>query len=218
MCFSAEASFTAALLLGTAGGLSLKRSNSLPQYFLAGIPLLFAFQQFSEGLIWLHLKKGFGDHELFINAERAFLTFAFFIWPIWIPLTFALLEKVLWRKSLLFINLYFGLALSILNLTYAIREDINVKVIHYSLQYLGHIPSQEILYPLIVMFPLFLSSLKKVWLYGLLVITSFVLADYFYRTTFASVWCFFSAIVSLFVYKILIDNSKEKSGSRELAL
>lgn len=207
MCFSAEASFTAAILLGTAGALTLKRSNSIPQYFLAAIPLLFAFQQFSEGLIWLHLKKNFGSHELFINAERSFLTFAFLVWPIWIPLTFVLLEKVVWRKSLLFINLYFGLALSILNFTYAFREDINVQIINYSLQYLGHIPSQEFIYPLIVIFPLFLSSLKKVWLYGLLVMTSFVVADYLYTVTLASVWCFFSAIVSLFVYKILVDNS-----------
>jgi hypothetical protein len=206
MCFSTEASFTAALFLGAAGGLTLKNTSSRSQFFIAAIPLLFAIQQFSEGLVWLYLSHHIGSHDLFINAERAFLTFAFLVWPIWIPISFALIEPVTWRRMLLFVNLYCGLALSILNLTYAMREDISVQVVNHSLQYIGHIPEQGNIYPLIVMLPIFLSSLKNVWIYGLLIVMSFAIADYYYTSTFTSVWCFFSAIVSLFVYKIVKDN------------
>lgn len=206
MCFSTEASFTAAILLGATGGLTLKKTTSRAQFFIAAIPILFAIQQFSEGIIWLFLSGEVGSHELFINAERSFLTFAFLVWPIWIPLSFALIEPVTWRRYLLFINLYCGVALSGLNLTYALREEVTVKIVNHSIQYMGNIPDQIIIYPLIVMLPMFLSSLKNVWIYGVLLVGAYVVADYFYTVTFASVWCFFSAIVSLFIYKILKDN------------
>jgi hypothetical protein len=215
MCFSTEASFTAALFLGTAGGLTLKSTSSRSQFFVASIPLLFAIQQFSEGLIWLYLSHHIGSQELFINAKRSFLTFAFLVWPIWTPLSFALIEPIGWRRIMLFINLYCGLALSILNLTYAMRKDVSVQVINHSLQYMGHVPEQGIIYPLIVMLPMFLSSLKNAWIYGALVMLGFVIADHYYTATFTSVWCFFAALVSLFVYKLVKDNqfSLEKKSS-----
>lgn len=206
MCFSTEASFSAAFFLGAAGGLTLKKISHRSYFFLACIPILFAIQQFSEGLIWLYLNGEIGSNQLLINAERSFLTFAFLIWPIWLPLSFALTEHVTWRRYLLFINLYCGVALSTLNLTYAMREDVTVKIVNHSIQYLGHIPEQTFIYPVIVMLPLFLSSLKNVWIYGILTVIAFVIADYYYTVTFASVWCFFSAIISFFIYKIIKDN------------
>ena len=206
MCFSAEASFATAILLGVIGTVTIKKASSSAKFFLAAIPLLFAVQQFSEGLVWLHLSYHIGSNLFFLNAQRAFLTFAFLIWPIWIPFAFAWIEPVTWRRYLLFINLYGGLALSLINLSYAAKEPITVQVIHHSLQYLGHIPKQSLLYPLIVLLPMFLSSLKNVWIFGILVVIGYLIADYFYRATLVSVWCFFAAIVSLFVYKILKDN------------
>jgi hypothetical protein len=55
MCFSAEASFLSAGLLGIAGVTSLymvKDSKYIP---FATIPLLFAIHQLSEGFLWLSL-------------------------------------------------------------------------------------------------------------------------------------------------------------------
>lgn len=216
MCFSTEASFTAALVLGAAGGLTLKNTTSKSQFFIAAIPLLFAIQQFSEGLIWLYLSKNIGTHEMFINAVRSFLTFAFLIWPIWIPLSFLVIEPVKWKQILLLIILCCGVALSLLNLTYAMREDVSISIVNHSVQYSGNIPKQVIIYPLITMLPIFISSLKNVWIYGLLTLIAFVVANYFYTTTFTSVWCFFSAIVSFVIYKILRENqSSIENGSLE---
>ena len=61
---------------------------------------------------------------------------------------------------------------------------------------------------------MFLSSLRHAWIFGILVAIAYVIAEYFYVATFISVWCFFAAIVSLFIYKILRDNqylAKDKS-------
>lgn len=206
MCFSAEASFTAALVLGVTGIATLKNSSSSSQYFLAAIPFLFAIQQLSEGMIWLHFNQNIGSNALFINTQRFFLTFAFLIWPIWIPLSLVMVEQITWRRLLLSIILIGGVALSLLNLSYGLHQDISVKVMNHSLQYVGKVPSQAFIYPLIVLLPCFISSLKNLWIFGLLVGLGYIIVDYFYTTTFVSVWCFFAAIVSLFIYKVLKDN------------
>jgi hypothetical protein len=206
MCFSTEASFTAALILGATGGATLKNSTSRSQLFLAAIPLLFALQQLSEGLVWLHLSENIGSQTLFINAQRSFLMFAFIIWPTWIPLSFALLEQVPWRRRLLYFNLACGVGLSSLNLFYGLKQEPYVHVVHHSLQYLGKLPPQATIYPLVVLLPCFLSSLKGVLPFGIVITIGFFIAHYFYVETLTSVWCFFAAIVSLSIYKILKDN------------
>lgn len=216
MCFSAEASFTAALVLGSAGGISLRNCSSRSQFFLAAIPLLFAFQQLSEGLVWLHFSHGIGSPSLFQNAEKSFLIFAFLIWPIWIPLSLLVLEKVSWRRTLLYLNLACGIVLSLLNLKYGLQQEPAVQVVNHSLQYSGQVAEQTYAYPLIVLLPCFLSSLKNVWAFGLLITIGYVIADYFYEETFVSMWCFFAAVVSLSVYKILKDSQMMQENENPL--
>lgn len=202
MCFSAEASFTAAAVLGAMGATTLKNSSSRSQFFLAAIPILFAIQQLAEGMLWLQLTNQWENGASY-HAKKIFLIFAFLIWPIWIPLALACIEKVAWRRHLITLNLACGILLALLNLSYAMQQDISVQIINHSLQYIGKAPSQTILYPLIVLLPCFLSSVKNVWIFGVLIAFAYGVADYYYATTFVSVWCFFSAIVSLFIYKVI---------------
>ncbi len=206
MCFSAEASFTAAAVLGTIGATTLKNCSSRSQFFLAAIPFLFAIQQLSEGVLWLELTNQWSGSGASYHAKKVFLTFAFLIWPVWIPLALAYVEKVAWRRHLIFLDLACGILLSLLNLSYAMQQDISVKIINHSLQYVGNAPSQTILYPFIVLIPCFLSSVRSMWIFGILIALAYGVADYYYTSTFVSVWCFFSAIVSLVIYKIIKNN------------
>ncbi len=206
MCFSTEASFTAALVLGGIGYATTKAAANKNFYILASIPLLFAFQQLSEGLIWYN----FAYHPLpasFLQvAMKFYLVIAFLVWPIWIPLALFVPESITWRRLLIGVALFAGCCLSFMNLSFALKQDATVQVVNHSLQYLGNVPNQTILYPLIVLIPCFLSSLKNMYLFGLLAAAGYFLANYFYQTTFVSVWCFFAAVVSLLIYKILRDN------------
>lgn len=203
MCFSAEASFSAALVLGVIGGATIKRHLSSPYFFLAAVPFLFAIQQFSEGLIWLHLTRHMGSEILFKYAQYTFLTFAFLIWPIWIPLSLAWIEHIRWRRQALWFLFCAGIILSLANLFYALQQEISVNIIHHSLHYQGRILKQMFVYPVIVLLPCFISSLNKMWIFGILVAAAYAAAAYFYLHTFVSVWCFFAAIVSLLIYGIL---------------
>ena len=53
MCFSATASFTAAVTLSALGAATLTQIRSRRELLLGSVPLLFSIQQFSEGLVWL---------------------------------------------------------------------------------------------------------------------------------------------------------------------
>ena len=53
MCFSATASFSAGVVLLGLGTLTLKSARGRRELPLAAIPLLFAIQQLTEGVIWL---------------------------------------------------------------------------------------------------------------------------------------------------------------------
>jgi hypothetical protein len=53
MCFSATASFSAGTVLLGLGALTLKLVRHPRELMFAAIPLLFAIQQWTEGVIWL---------------------------------------------------------------------------------------------------------------------------------------------------------------------
>ncbi|MGZ5219533.1 MAG: hypothetical protein ACXWC7_05630, partial [Chitinophagaceae bacterium] len=71
MCFSAGASFGASALLGVIGAVTITKAKTIPQRLFATIPLVFAVQQLSEGMLWLSLKNPA------LEAGQSFFTYAF---------------------------------------------------------------------------------------------------------------------------------------------
>ena len=67
-----------------------------------------------------------------------------------------------------------------------------------------HIPvTPAMLYGLTILVPLFFSSLQQIRIFGVLVAMSIALASVAYNEAFVSVWCFFAAVLSLYlVYMI----------------
>lgn len=55
MCFGPTASFTASGVLAVFGSVIFRNIRSSKEVFLAAFPLIFAFQQLIEGLIWVAL-------------------------------------------------------------------------------------------------------------------------------------------------------------------
>lgn len=209
MCFSAEASFTAAILLATTGAATLKKAAFKEEIFLAVIPLFFAVQQFSEGLVWLYLTNGEGSRESWIHAGQFYLFFAFGVWPFWIPLALRQIERIPWRRKLLTLFVTGGALLSFFNLFALFQGNISAEIVGHSIQYhVQRLPHQTFLYPLITLTPCFISGLPNAFLYGLIGSISLLIAYYFYTQTVTSVWCFFAALISLFIYTILQRRQK----------
>ena len=127
MCFSAEASFGASIVLGGVGILTIRKVQVRSQILFACIPFIFSFQQFSEGVLWLALhNKGFAFLQPI--ATYTFLIFAQIVWPTWVPLSILLLEKAVRRKNILYVILGFGILCSV-SLTYCfIFYDVHSEI------------------------------------------------------------------------------------------
>lgn len=205
MCFSMEASFvTGAVLLPMSiyGVVQALRYDK--RYLLfALLPLIFGAQQLIEGMIWLDWHRH-DDLELYHFAlEYTFI--AFFLWPMYLPLSIYFIEPQQKRKKIIGFVALVGFLLGTViyvPMFYGIHK-MQVQVINDAITY--HV-SQPIsssyvyffLYIVVTLFPLFYCSLKKIKIFGILLFASAIFAGFFYHYAFTSTWCFFAAILSIY--------------------
>ncbi len=207
MCFSAGASFGASAVLSVIGVAVIKKTTSPSQIAFASIPLIFAVQQFSEGFVWLAL-----SNSAFAPLEKVssytFLVFAQIIWPLYVPISIAMLEKNVKRKKLL--QLFVGLGVLVSSyfahrlLMYGVHPNITGHHVAYKQVYpdsWGHVA--DMFYGIATIAPTFLSKVKKMWTFGLAVCISYVIAYVVYTNYILSVWCFFASIISILIYAII---------------
>ncbi|SFD83016.1 hypothetical protein SAMN05518672_103402 [Chitinophaga sp. CF118] len=218
MCFSATASFGASAVLLTIGIIAIKKSTTKPQYLLSCIPLLFCVQQFAEGIVWLSASHP-GIHFLKQPAVYAFLIFAQVIWPVIVPLSIGLLEKEPLRKKIYTvisgIGILIALYLSYCLLFYKVSANIECYHIDYIL-YFPFAPAKYsgILYFIPTVIPPIISSIKSLRLLGLAVLLTYITTKIFYTEYLISVWCYFSAIISILILFIVIDMNRTKATIR----
>ena len=207
MCFSPEASFAAAAVLSGLGYASLKAAKTKPLILLGLIPCFFALQQFSEGIVWLNLRDVISSSFLTEMAKNTYLLIAF-LWPFWIPLSLFLNEKNSIKKKFLFLFLILGMIAFLSISFYALPIQKTYPAIKgNSIQYGSLAPFYtKVIYALIILIPCFISSLRYMWAFGLFIVLSFAIAEMFYSYAFASVWCFFVAIISFSIYFIIKSN------------
>ncbi len=82
MCFSAEASFSAAALLAAVGYATVSDTKNKQELCLAAIPFIFAMQQFAEGLLWVAITYDMMNSVLGLIGKYIFLFIAFVNWPL----------------------------------------------------------------------------------------------------------------------------------------
>lgn len=212
MCFSAETSFASAVVLVPAGLFCLRQAIvKAPRYFLLALtPTLFGIQQAAEGFVWLGLTT---DHPPFIRwAAPVFLLFALGFWPTWASVTVLMIES---RPALLRV-LAMVAALSsgwfwiwCWPLVIDPSQAVAVEVVHHSLRYeygdMGWLsaPSRfgvRCLYLATVSVPFMVMSDRR----RLLVViglgsSSAALAVWLFEHAYTSIWCFFVAVLSVYL-------------------
>ena len=198
MCFSATASIIAGGGLSVIGVLTLRQVRQKRDLLFASIPLLFGIQQIVEGVVWL----SFGTHTLNMVATYAYSMFSHVLWPILVPLSVLLIETDPIRKKVLRIFALVGLLVGLYLLHLIVADKVTAQIVGNSIAY--HSPH---LYPLTIM-TLYLvatcgsclcASNKIINIFGIALLASFGVSVWFFSETFFSVWCFFSAILSLLV-------------------
>jgi hypothetical protein len=209
MCFSAQASFTSSVVISAIGVATLNKVTEPKQRLFAVIPLLFGFQQFTEGVLWTTLRSG--EHAWLQNvAAHAFLVAALIIWPIMIPTSMWLMEEAKQRKKILLCLMLAGGILSLFYTCCLIFYHITPQINSFHILYLNDFPnrlggSAFLFYFATTVVPLFVSSVRRMWLFGVLITISLLVTGVLFQEYLTSVWCFFAALMSVSIYWVLYE-------------
>lgn len=201
MCFSATASFSAGAFLLGLGTLTLKSARRPRELPFAAIPLLFAIQQLSEGVIWLT----FSYEAPQVNAvmTHVYSFFSHVLWPVYIPVAVLLIEPPGWRRRALLTFVATGVAVGVYLLyilvAYPVVSRTTGQHVEYVSPHFYALAAMTLYLTSTTLSPL-LSTHRIVKVFGVLALASFAAAYFFYATWFISVWCFFAALLSAVVY------------------
>ena len=174
-------------------------------------PLAFGIQQGFEGLVWLGLQEE--NAEMVSIASRGFLFFSHFFWLVWVPFSVWMIEINPARKRavavLIAIGFFYGL--SVFLPSFLIGDWLSMEQVNRSLDYKttliydGYINRTvlRVFYAVIVVSSLVLSTDRRIQVFGALVSASLILTYAFFSYAFISVWCFFAAILSVYLAVII---------------
>lgn len=213
MCFSSEASFIASAVLCVTGVVTIKKIKNKSQLLFASIPLLFSIQQFSEGFVWVskvNIKYAYFEYP----AIYIFLVFALVIWPIIVPISITLIEPNVKRKKVLKYLSAMGILLSFYMIYTLLFCNISAQItsfhIHYQIEYpLMFMKFKGLFYFIPIVVSIFISSIRRMNIFGFVLVFSYVFTFVFFHEYITSVWCFFAAILSGLILFIIIESNKE---------
>lgn len=217
MCFSAGASFAGGAIITTIGVLTVRRNTEPSRRLFAAIPLVFGVQQVSEGFVWVALRSG--GHEIMLAvATYVFLFAAVFLWPTMIPLSVMQMEPSRRRRKAMIALLVIGVATSLYYGSGLFFCDVRPEISSHHIRYANDFPRQLAnvgfgAYLLATLVPHFISSVRRMWMFGTLIAASCLVTGIFYREYLTSVWCFFAAFISLVILWIV---SSPAAGSKTI--
>lgn len=218
MCFSAPASFAASAVLAVAGTVALRMVRRPGQWALAGIPLLFAVQQLFEGFVWLRLSAD-GTAAAAVPCARAFLFFAEVVWPVWVPLAMLLPEqdraRRRWLTGALVAGLLIGAYLGWWLFAGPPQATILGHHIHYTVRYPAALERfGSAVYFIVTVPAVFMSGVRRMWVLGVALLLSYVVARSSFPGNVVSVWCYFAAIISIVIIYLLHSGNGSRTQAR----
>jgi len=214
MCFSAGASFAGGVVISAIGVATLIKVHKPSQIIFASIPLFFGFQQFVEGFLWYILQHpAYAEYQSTFTI--AFLIMAQVFWPMMIPLAVLFMEHNRKKKKALWVFLCAGIGVSVFYAyclsSYPAIPEISGYHIYYDVHENPKVLSMIAfgLYLITSITPLFISSIKRTHLLGILMSISCLVTIIFFTQYLTSVWCFFAALISAVIFWILMDSKRK---------
>lgn len=213
MCFSAQASFTASALLFLIGFLNYRTNRTAGLKVFALMPILFAIQQFSEGMLWVSFNFP-GLQPLQTVSKYFFLAFAIVIWPVFVSYSLLKVERKEIRRNALKLFLAFSVVWSISAMVYMALYNPTAAAAKGHIMYNVFMPYQmpfdiSLIYGVLTVLPFFVSEEKMFWVFGSLVTITGTLTYIVYSSFFTSIWCFFAALVSTHTHAIVRKENLE---------
>jgi Na+/melibiose symporter-like transporter len=136
------------------------------------------------------------------------------LWPMMIPLSVLFMEENKKRIRILWILLFMGISVSLYYAFCLLFFNVTPQIMGYHIQYRSDFPKSLTALAFIVYFiasitPLFVSSIQRTHLLGILMFLSCVVTAVFFWQYLASVWCFFAAFISGVIFWILRDSKRK---------
>jgi len=213
MCFSTEASFIGGTVILAIGVATVRKVHKPSQLVFASIPLFFGFQQIAEGFVWLSLQNDLYKGYL-MPATYTFLIMAEVFWPFMTPLAVLLMEKNKKRMKILWVLLGMGVSVSLYFIFCLLSYNVTPEIRGYHIEYVEVFPRSIrifvfCIYLIASIVPLFVSTIKRTYILGILMAVSCLITLIFYTQFLTSVWCFFGALISIIILWILRDARKK---------
>lgn len=212
MCFSAEASFTAAALLLPSGIVSVYKAYRTDRRYLAicALPFLFGLQQLFEGMVWTTGEAS--DPVAVGRYSLAYMFFSWLAWPVWIPAATYFLEPS-GRKPLYLAFTIVGAVLGAGQyLPYFAHQSwltvtfLPQAIVYGGIEMFDFLLTRELTYTLYltaVILPLLSSSRPEIKIFGLLVALVLLITYVFFRFAYISVFCFGGALMSFYLVAMI---------------
>jgi hypothetical protein len=126
------------------------------------------------------------------------------------------MEGVKTRKKMLVGLMAAGGIVSIFYVFCLMSYNVRPEISSFHIVYVNNFPGTPaeiglLFYAAATIAPLFVSSVRRMWLFGTLIATSFVVTGIFYAEYLTSVWCFFAALISVSIYWVLIESRSASS-------
>lgn len=219
MCFSPEASFAAAAILMPTGGATVARAYRTDRRYLAiaALPFLFGLQQAFEGGVWTTSESG--NISLVGWFSLAYMFFSWLAWPVWVPVSVYFLEPRRRKPLYLAFGVLGGMMGAMQYFPYFAHQGwLVVQVLPHAIRYvstelLGYIIGRDatyVLYIMIIISPLFVSSNASMRVFGGLVFVVLVVTYLFFSYAYISVFCFGGAVMSLYLVWVIFRISPSR--------
>jgi hypothetical protein len=202
MCFSAEASFVGAGVVGAVGVATLTQVKERKEILLGALPLGFAVHQLLEGITWMRLDGAFDGH-LRGWGVHLWVLYAWALLPAWLPIGVRLIEPDERRRKWMIPLVVIGVALALLMVTQALQPAIEVRVLDSNLDYMLPIDIGVFLavpYILATCVSPILSSHRWIVIFGIGNVLALSAATIMKAADFSSIWCTFAAGLSVLIF------------------
>jgi hypothetical protein len=201
MCFSPDADFTAAAVVGAVGVATLRQVRTRRELIVGSLPLLFALHQFSEAFVWLglrgHVSSGVGN-----TATYIYVIYAYAALPMIVPLGLYLIEPSRRHRRWVLPFVVLGVAVGGYMLWDVTQYPIYAQEHASCIAYNSNAPYLEqaaLVYVIATCAPALLSSRRYLQWFGVLNIAGLAVAFSVREAEFTSVWCVYAALVSVLI-------------------
>jgi hypothetical protein len=216
VCFSVQADVVAGAALLPVAAVSLREVRRARELPFASLPLLFAAHQLVEALVW----AGYDDHAVpepvAHDAVLVYLGYAMVVLPTIFPLSVLLLEPRSGRLPVApFVLL--GVVMSVVLGVEVFSAPVTVVVHPHALGYATGLRHGDLLSPgyvAAVIEPAVLSGYRSVVAFGVVNLVGLVVVALVYRDAFASLWCVYAALSSIFVVVHMVRRRRLPDSDR----